>query len=154
MTKLRLNNFVLIQILVLLLATPPALAADFDSEQKEMVVELTRLGIKNKKVLSAFGSVPRHKFTPRKNLRLSYLNKSFPIEGGRRLYQPYELAKMAELLKPGPGKKVLQIGVGSGYEAAILSKVFSQVYIIETVKVNADSIKALPSFCWNFKCNY
>jgi len=125
-------------------------AVDYSRAQKDLVVELTRLGIKNERVLKVFGRVPRHKFTPRKNLRQAYENKSFPIGGGRRVYQPYEMAKMMDLLAPRAGQKVLQIGVGSGYEAAILSELFSHVYIVEVVKENADKVQAkLASLGYN-----
>lgn len=125
-------------------------AIDYTADQKALVVELTRLGISNKRVLKVLGSIPRHKFTPRKNLRQAYENKSFPIGGGRRLYQPYEMAKMMEIFNPRAGQKVLQIGIGSGYEAAIMSKLFSHVYIVEVVKDTGDKVKAkLASLGYN-----
>jgi len=135
---------IILTVMFFCLLIPKTSFADkYANERKELVVELTRLGIRNQKVLKVFDSVPREKFTPRKNLRQAYLNKSFSIDGGRRLYQPYEMAKMVELLEPRAGQKILQIGVGSGYEAAILSKLYSHVYIVEVVKENADTIKGL-----------
>ena len=141
--KARIFKTFLILVLAILglVLVQPAVSLDFKKDRKEMVKELGRLGIKNENIIKAFSNLPRHKFAPNRVLREAYFNKTFSLGGGRRLYQPYELAKMIELSKPHVGKKVLQIGIGSGYEAAILSKLYSRVYVIETVKKNADDVQ-------------
>ena len=87
----------------------------------------------NRRVMDAMGSVPRHEFVPKNQRRNAYDNRPLPIGRGQTISQPYIVALMTELLEPEPGDRVLEIGTGSGYQAAILSKLVSEVFSIEII---------------------
>jgi protein-L-isoaspartate(D-aspartate) O-methyltransferase len=105
---------------------------DYAALRKRMVEEqLIPRGIKNKRVLDAFYKVERHKFIP-ENLRDSaYVDFPVPIGEGQTISQPYIVALMTECLELGREEKVLEIGTGSGYQAAILAELAKEVYCIE-----------------------
>jgi len=86
------------------------------------------------RVLQALGTVPRHEFVPAEEQRFAYLNRPLPIGFGQTISQPYIVAIMTDLLNPGPADKVLEVGTGSGYQAAILSELVAQVYSIEIIE--------------------
>lgn len=91
-------------------------------------------GILNDDILRAMRAVPRHEFTPAAYLDQSYDNHPLPIGYGQTISQPYIVAWMTELLELRPGEKVLEIGTGSGYQAAILAELgIVEVYSIEIV---------------------
>jgi len=104
----------------------------------KMEVELTRHLIgKNAldaRVMAAMGQVPRHKFLPADFRYLAYENGPAPIGSGQTISQPYIVALMSDLLATKPSDVILEIGTGSGYQAAILSKLVSQVYSIEIIE--------------------
>lgn len=104
--------------------------------RREMVeTQLTPRGIYDKKVLDAFHKVPRHLFVP-ENVRASaYDDCALPIGEGQTISQPYMVAVMTEQLKLKGDEKVLEIGTGSGYQAAILAELSKKVYSIERVEV-------------------
>jgi len=85
-------------------------------------------------VLKAMGNVLRHEFVPMAEQRFAYLNRPLPIGYGQTISQPYVVAVMTDLLKLSSEQKVLEIGTGSGYQAAILSELVNQVYSIEIIK--------------------
>ena len=85
------------------------------------------------RVMQALATVPRHEFVPPKERRFAYENRPLPIGHGQTISQPYIVAVMTDLLKPAPGDKVLEVGTGSGYQAAILAELVSQVYSIEII---------------------
>lgn len=85
-------------------------------------------------VMKAMSTVPRHKFVPLLQRPFAYLNRPLPIGHGQTISQPYIVAIMTDLIKPKPKHRVLEIGTGSGYQAAILSQVVKEVYTIEIVK--------------------
>jgi protein-L-isoaspartate(D-aspartate) O-methyltransferase len=95
---------------------------------------LVERGIKNPRVLKAFRTVPRHLFLPSDTRRLAYEDESIPIGLGQTSTPPYDMAFMTEVLDPKPTEKVLEIGTGSGYQAAILSQLVKDVYTIEIHK--------------------
>ncbi|MFH1665651.1 MAG: protein-L-isoaspartate(D-aspartate) O-methyltransferase [Candidatus Omnitrophota bacterium] len=104
----------------------------FDEERKRMVEEqLILRGIKDPRVLEAFLRVPRHHFVPSSFRDEAYEDHPLAIGYGQTISQPYMVALMTESLKLKGGEKVLEIGTGSGYQAAILSRVCAQVYTIE-----------------------
>ncbi|WP_333874487.1 protein-L-isoaspartate(D-aspartate) O-methyltransferase [Methylobacter sp.] len=108
----------------------------------EMEVNLTRHLIGkdalDDRVMAAIKQVPRHKFLPA-NLRfLAYDNSPAPIGSGQTISQPYIVALMTDLLNTQPTDTVLEIGTGSGYQAAILSKLVKQVYSLEVIEELAD----------------
>ena len=100
--------------------------------RKEMVSTQIRLrGVSNKDVLSAMIEVPRHSFVPKKLVSQAYEDHPVPIGQGQTISQPYVVALMTESLKLKGDERVLEIGTGSGYQAAILSRVAKEVDSIE-----------------------
>jgi protein-L-isoaspartate(D-aspartate) O-methyltransferase len=92
------------------------------------------LAIRDKRVLDAMRAVPRHWFVPANMQRDAYADRPLPIGHGQTISQPFIVATMTELLNPQPGQKILEIGTGSGYQAAILTKFTPNVYTIEIVE--------------------
>ncbi|RIL09912.1 MAG: protein-L-isoaspartate O-methyltransferase [Proteobacteria bacterium] len=95
--------------------------------------------ITNKKVLEALGIVPRHVFVPSDSQDRAYTDRALAIGHGQTISQPYIVALMTELLELTPDSKVLEIGTGSGYQAAVLAQLTPHVYSIEIVKPLAES---------------
>jgi len=93
--------------------------------------QLMRRGIKDRRVLDAMRQVPRHLFIPKDMRDLAYCDGPLPIGQGQTISQPYIVALMTELLELTGQEKVLELGTGSGYQAAILSRLVSQVYSVE-----------------------
>jgi protein-L-isoaspartate(D-aspartate) O-methyltransferase len=86
------------------------------------------------RVMAAMAKVQRHRFVPAAYGSLAYANRPLPIGGGQTISQPYIVALMTELLDTKPGDTVLEIGTGSGYQAAVLAELVKQVYSIEIVE--------------------
>jgi protein-L-isoaspartate(D-aspartate) O-methyltransferase len=91
-------------------------------------------GITNARVLKAMGKVPRHEFVPEGSRSAAYGDYPLPIGYGQTISQPYIVAFMTEKLEPRPTDRVLEIGTGSGYQAAILAELVAEVYTIEIVE--------------------
>lgn len=106
-----------------------------DLEKRKYMVEsqLKARGISNKYILKAFEEVPRHRFVPDKEFTLAYADVAVPIGHGQTISQPYIIAKMLELLDIQPGDKVLEVGSGSGYAAALISRIAGRVIAVERV---------------------
>jgi protein-L-isoaspartate(D-aspartate) O-methyltransferase len=103
--------------------------------------------IRNAKVIDAMGSVPRHLFVPPELQREAYADRPLPIGYGQTISQPYIVALMTELLDPQEGWKVLEIGTGSGYQAALLTKFTSNIYTIEIVEpLHKQALQRLKQF--------
>lgn len=94
-------------------------------------------GIKDARVLKAMLKVKRHLFVPKEYLDSAYSDKPIPIEKEQTVSQPYMVALMTELLNPSPGKKILEIGTGSGYQSAILAETGCDLYTIEIIEDTA-----------------
>lgn len=92
---------------------------------------LVERGIKNPRVLDAFRTVPRHRFLPPGTNRQAYDDESIPIGEGQTITPPYDVAFMTEVLDPKPTDKVYEVGTGSGYQSAILSRLVKDVYSVE-----------------------
>lgn len=90
-------------------------------------------GVRDARVLSAMRSVPRHLFVPESHTREAYADHPLPIGNGQTISQPYIVAVMTELLAPVPGDTILEIGTGSGYQAAILAACGVRVISIERI---------------------
>ena len=88
-------------------------------------------GIKDPRVLEAFRTVPRHRFLPPETRRQAYDDESIPIGLGQTITPPYDVAFMTEILNPKPTDRVYEVGTGSGYQAAILSRLVKDVYSVE-----------------------
>ena len=99
-----------------------------------MLATIESYGLKDTTVLKAMASVPRHMFVPEKFRKFSYHDSPLGIGFGQTISQPYIVAEMTRLLKLTPDSKVLEIGTGSGYQAAVLSELSKHVYSIEIVK--------------------
>ncbi len=106
----------------------------FEEARHKMVSEqLAKRGIKDKSVLEAMRRVPRHLLVPESQKDNAYLDRPLPIGEGQTISQPYIVALMTEEIKPSKDMKVLEIGTGSGYQAAVLAELVDQVYTIEIV---------------------
>jgi protein-L-isoaspartate(D-aspartate) O-methyltransferase len=107
---------------------------NYEKERRRMVVrQIERRGIGDKDVLRVMGEVPRHEFVPSEARSKAYEDRPLPIGYGQTISQPYIVAFMAEHLLLEPADRVLEIGTGSGYQAAILSRLVTQVFSIEIV---------------------
>jgi protein-L-isoaspartate(D-aspartate) O-methyltransferase len=100
-------------------------------KRKELVEKLIHSGIKDKKVLEAIGNVKREFFVNDEFKRYAYDNNALPINCSQTISQPYTVAFMTELLEIKEGNKILEIGTGSGYQAAVLKELGAEVYSIE-----------------------
>ncbi len=107
---------------------------DFERERQAMVAEqLIARGVRDERVLAAFRRVPRHLFVPPEYCAIAYADQPLPIGHGATISQPYVVARMTELLGAEPGDRVLEVGTGSGYQAAILGALGLEVYSVEVV---------------------
>lgn len=113
----------------------------FTQRRLELVErDIQEAGIMNEDVLRAMRDVPRHEFVPAEYLDEAYVNHPLPIGYGQTISQPYIVAWMTELLELQPGEKVLEIGTGSGYQAAVLAELgYVDVYSIEIVPELAET---------------
>src|SRR5687768_16285328 len=101
-------------------------------ERAHMVKQqLRRRGIKSPAELGALGSIPRELFMGEAEQPHAYADCALPIAGGQTISQPYIVALMIELAEVGPGSRVLEIGTGSGYQAAVLARLGAQVFTVE-----------------------
>ena len=105
----------------------------FHTENCSHMVEdqIARRGVRNERVLEAMRATPRHSFVPKEYQHLAYTDGPLPIGSGQTISQPYIVALMSELLELEGKEKVLEVGTGSGYQAAILAHLASEVYTIE-----------------------
>ena len=105
-----------------------------DVRKIRLILKLRESGIANSEVLSALETIPREKFIPENYRNQAYENIALPIGENQTISQPYIVAKMTELLEVKNNHKVLEIGTGSGYQCAILSKLARRIYTIERIK--------------------
>ena len=105
-----------------------------DVRKIRLILELRESGIANSDVLSALETIPREKFIPENYRNQAYENIALPIGENQTISQPYVVAKMTELLELENNHKVLEIGTGSGYQCAVLSKLARRIYTIERIK--------------------
>lgn len=108
---------------------------EFTKAREKMVeLQIEKRGIRDENVLNAMRKVPRHKFVPEAYVNRAYKDYPLPIGEGQTISQPYIVALMTELLELRRDKSVLEIGTGSGYQAAILAELVDNVYTIEIIK--------------------
>lgn len=123
--------------------------------RKQLVETVREKGITDQNVLGAIEKVPRHFFFDSSFLKFAYEDKAFPIAAGQTISQPYTVAFQTQLLRTGRGKKVLEVGTGSGYQACILAEMGVKVFSIERQKVLFDkAVKFLPQMGYRIKCFY
>lgn len=110
------------------------------SDERRIMVErqIAARGIHDPRVLSAMREVPRHLFIPPPYDRAAYDDNPLPIGNGQTISQPYIVALMTELLRPKPTDHVLEIGAGSGYQAAVISRLVQRLTTIERIAAIAD----------------
>ncbi len=117
---------------------------DFGEMRRKMVIDqLSGRDIKDKLVLDIFGKVPRHKFTDPKFYKDAYSDFPLPIENEQTISQPYIVALMAQLLDIKKSDRILEIGTGSGYQAAILAELANQVFSVERLKNLTEKARAV-----------
>ncbi len=115
-----------------------------ETARERMVTEqIIARGISDKAVIAAMRKVPRHLFVPGEYIREAYEDNPLPIGYGQTISQPYIVALMTEVVNPGPEKKILEIGTGSGYQAAVLAELGGTVYTIEIEAELAEESAAL-----------
>jgi len=103
--------------------------------------QIVKRGIKDKRLIEAMRKVKRHEFVPKEYKHLAYSDQPLPIEYEQTISQPYIVALMTELLSLKGDEKVLEIGTGSGYQAAILAELTKEVFTIEILEPLATSAK-------------
>jgi protein-L-isoaspartate(D-aspartate) O-methyltransferase len=119
-------------------------SAAMQRQRRDMVrTQIAARGVSDARVLEAMGSVPRHLFVPEALRSRAYDDQPLPIGEGQTISQPYIVALMTELLEPKPGDRVLEIGTGSGYQAAVLSQLVRDVYTVEIKPVLYERSRAL-----------
>lgn len=107
----------------------------YEKERTDMVRRQIKLrGINDKSTLNAMKTVERHLFVPAEYKSRAYEDRPLPIGYGQTISQPYIVAYMTDLLELGPGDTILEIGTGSGYQAAVLAEIVNRVYTIEIVE--------------------
>ena len=115
------------------------MAYNYSTERNEMIDrQLIPRGIKSPVVLEAMRSVPRHLFVPESMQKNAYYDSPLPIGLDQTISQPYIVAYMTEMLEPVPGMKVLEIGTGSGYQAAVLAYIGCEVFTLELFEEHAE----------------
>lgn len=115
----------------------------FAADREAMVRDqIEARGVKTSAVLNAMRAVPRHELLPEPVRNMAYSDRPLPIGHGQTISQPYIVALMTELLDPSKSDRVLEIGTGSGYQAAVLSGLVKEVYTIELEPVLAEQSKA------------
>ena len=105
-----------------------------DVKKIRLILELREAGISDTKILSAIEKIPREKFIPDNFRNQAYDNLALPIGDNQTISQPFVVAKMTQLLEVQENHKVLEIGTGSGYQSAVLSRLSRRVYTIERIK--------------------
>jgi protein-L-isoaspartate(D-aspartate) O-methyltransferase len=122
----------MILIIVLLLGIDPD--DPYELQRLEMVkTQIEQRGISNPAVLRAMKKVPRHFFVPESQMRYAYEDRPLPIGHGQTISQPLIVAYMTEIINPKKDDTVLEIGTGSGYQAAVLAEVVKDVYTLEII---------------------
>ena len=111
--------------------------------RRKLIEEISGKGITDKNVLEAMGAIPRHLFMDNSFLQFAYVDKAFPIAVGQTISQPYTVAFQTQSLQIKKFDKVLEVGTGSGYQAAVLCRMGAIVYTIERQKALYDFARNL-----------
>jgi len=139
--------------LILFWVTAPVLSADEYAMARQKMLQIIAQDVKDTshylnrdeldpRILTALGKVPRHEFVPKEKLADAYLNRPLPIGHGQTISQPYIVAIMTDLLDLTPQSRVLELGTGSGYQAAILAELVAEVFSIEIIEALGQEAKA------------
>ena len=132
-------------LLALPVAAPAALWAQERQQERDAMVDrqIAARGVSDDRVLRAMRAVPRHRFVPERLARSAYADNPLPIGEGQTISQPYIVALMTQTLGVKEGDRVLEIGTGSAYQAAVLAELAAEVYSIEIRGPLAESAAAL-----------
>jgi len=144
MSKIRMEMAIRlsVSVLLLLVAARVVLAEDYREARLEMVKnQIAGRGITDELTLAAMRKVPRHQFVPENMAADAYKDRPLPIGHGQTISQPYIVAFMTERLQLKPGFRVLEIGTGSGYQAAILDEIVKKVYTVEIIEELAEQAR-------------
>lgn len=126
---------ILILGMFLFIACPPKDQEDYKTQRERMVkLQIAARGISDKATLDAMRKVERHRLVPDDMVRYAYEDSPLPIGNDQTISQPYIVALTTEQIRPRPGMKVLDVGTGSGYQAAVLAEIVDEVYSIEIVE--------------------
>jgi protein-L-isoaspartate(D-aspartate) O-methyltransferase len=117
------------------------MSADEKTERMEFMLMLRRRGISDRAVLRAMDDVPREYFVEQGYAGTAYTDQALPIACGQTISQPYVVAYMTEKLAVGPHHRVLEVGTGSGYQAAVLSRIAREVVTIERYRTLAETAR-------------
>jgi protein-L-isoaspartate(D-aspartate) O-methyltransferase len=141
---MRAGSAVLAIVVGLTLITSLPRAADIFQEQRRTMIvrDIQGRGVQDRQVLAAMGKIPRHLMVDERYRYDAYADHPFPIGEGQTISQPYVVALMTEALRLKPTDRVLEIGTGSGYQAAVLAEIVKEVYSIEIRKTLADRAAA------------
>jgi protein-L-isoaspartate(D-aspartate) O-methyltransferase len=127
------------------LAVPPE-SAGWERERLQMVsAQIEARGVRDVRVLEAMRRVPRHRFVPESERAHAYEDRPLPIGDAQTISQPYIVALMSELANVGPGDRVLEVGTGCGYQAAVLAEMGVEVFSIEIIESLAKRARATLS---------
>ena len=131
----------------LIFIAPPDTTWEHQALRHRMVEQqIAARGVSNPAVLKAMRSVPRHRFVPGVSPDLAYSDRPFPIGHGQTISQPYIVARMTELVRPDSTDRALEIGTGSGYQAAVLASIVDSVFTVEIIpELAATATKRLRS---------
>ena len=114
----------------------------FELLRRRMVErDIVRRGVTDQATLEAMRKVPRHRFVPPGAVGMAYDDRPLPIGHGQTISQPYIVAYMTEQVQPRPDQRILEIGTGSGYQAAVLAEIVGEVYSIEIVQPLAERVE-------------
>ncbi len=116
---------------------------EYAKQRRQLVEQLRSEGIENQGVLDALLKVPRHRFVPTPYRHLAYRNHPLPIGQDQTISQPFIVGYMSEAAEIASGEKVLEIGTGSGYQAAVLAELAKEVYTIEIIPELAENARTL-----------
>lgn len=138
-----MKTMLFILSLILLSTIPPTDQDGFQQKRHQMVKQqIAARGIDHQQTLDAMRKVQRHRLVPEKVQQYAYDDTPLPIGMEQTISQPFIVAFMTQAIKPEPGMKVLEIGTGSGYQAAVLAEIVDEVYTIETVEPLAKRAKS------------
>jgi protein-L-isoaspartate(D-aspartate) O-methyltransferase len=116
---------------------------EYERERAQMALDLMRMGIRDERVLAAIAKVPRERFVREEDREVAYGDHALAIDEGQTISQPFVVARMTELLEVGPEHRVLEVGTGSGYQAAVLAELARDVVSVERHAALAERARQL-----------
>jgi protein-L-isoaspartate(D-aspartate) O-methyltransferase len=123
-----------IPVFAVIIMRHPRVQDDFGEQRCAMVAQIAARGVRSRKVLAAMAAVPREEFVPDHLRKVAYDDSPLPIAAGQTISQPHVVAFMVEALDLQGGERVLEVGAGSGYAAAVLAQIAGRVYTIERIE--------------------